>query len=445
MDKTIAFSKLIILTVFMSPFSAIVTFSTGFADLKLIQGLWVIVFMIMMVKKAGDKRQLLAGDTNASGTDKAFKAFIVLYLSALVISSLYSVNIAWSVKEFIQYLYLIILMYTIYHFSKEYDMCLKIIKAMVAANTLMVCICIISYITKATIIPSYIVSPYGIYVNRNLFSTNTLMDTGEQILRLNGVMGLGATAIANLILIQSLFVNYLFRISSGKKKILYLLLLAANLITMIMTYSRVGILLFILVQTATLMNKSQVRNIFVLLFAGIACYCLLSIFPTVLTRILETFNTEERSSKYHFAIWLIAAKTGLKHVLTGIGLGNMAFNYHTFSSEFYQFGIPKINGVNVHNYALQIWAEQGLGGVLANFLLLVSPLLYYFKVKFLKIAEKTMEDFIFLAFFSTLVYNLTNNNFYIETFWILAGLIYFSKDRLRYMVRNDTTGVIRYE
>jgi len=154
------------------------------------------------------------------------------------------------------------------------------------------------------------------------------------------------------------------------------------------------------------------------------------IFPTVLLRVLETFNTEERSSKYHFAIWLIALKTGLSNLWTGIGIGNMAFNYDLFAGEFYRFGIEKTNAVNVHSYVLQIWSEQGLPGLIANFLLLIYPIFYYLKFRFLKNAEKTIYDFIFLAYIATLTYNLTNNNFYIETFWILAGLIYFAKDNL---------------
>jgi O-antigen ligase len=383
-----------------------------------------------MIKKAENK-ELLISSSNRLDLNKGSKLTFLLYIFAISISGLLSINANRSIKELIQYIYLFILMYTIYCKAKDHDFMEKIIKSIICSNVFLVTICIVSYISGKVIIPSFTILSNGmIYVNSNLFSTNTLMESGKEIVRLNGVLGLNATLIANLILIQSLFVNYMIRKVVGKKRVLLCLLLAANLFTMVFTYSRVGLLLFIAVHLISAMSKNQMRNVVILAAAVFIGYLFLNMFPDVKERILETFNTEERSSKYHFAFWLIALKTGFDNIISGIGLGNIAFSYDSFSYEFSKFGIEKINSVNVHNFILQIWAEQGIIGLIANCILCFSPILLYIKIKLFnkKKIDRTMYEFIFLSYISTLVYNLTNNNFYIEYFWILAGVVYAIKD-----------------
>lgn len=430
MKSNISFDNIILIVIFLSPFSNILVYKTNIADFRLIQILWLMVFCVLMIKKAENK-ELLISPVNRLNMNIGSKITFLLYIFAISISGLLSINTSRSIKELIQYIYLFILMYAIYCKAKEHDFMEKIIKSIICSNVFLVTICIISYISSRVIIPSFTILSNGvIYVNSNLFSTNTLMESGKEIVRLNGVLGLNATLIANLILIQSLLVNYLIRKATGKKRVLLCLLLAANLFTMVFTYSRAGLLIFIAVHLLSAMSKNHMRNIAILALAAFMGFLFLNMFPEVKERILETFNTEERSSKYHFAIWLIALKTGFNNIITGIGLGNMAFSYDSFWYEFSKFGIEKINSVNVHNFILQIWAEQGIIGMLANSILYFSPILLYVKFKFFNKQKisRTIYEFIFLSYISTLVYNLTNNNFYIEAFWILAGVVYAIKD-----------------
>ena len=440
MKSNIRFDNIILIVIFLSPFSNILVYKTNIADFRLIQMLWLMVFCVLMIKKAENK-ELLISSSNRLNLNNGSKLTFLLYIFAISISGLLSINTNRSIKELIQYIYLFILMYTIYCKAKEYDFMEKIIKSIICSNVFLVTICIVSYISGKVIIPSFIILSNGmIYVNNNLFSTNTLMESGKEIVRLNGVLGLNATLIANLILIQSLFVNYIIRKVVGRKRVLSCLLLAANLFTMVVTYSRAGLLLFIAVHLISAMSKNQIRNVAKLAVAVFIFYLLLNMFPDVKERMLETFNTDERSSKYHFAIWLIALKTGFNNIITGIGLGNMAFSYDGFWLEFSKFGIEKINSVNVHNFILQIWAEQGIIGLIANCILYFSPILLYIKFKLFnkQKIDRTIYEFIFLSYISTLIYNLTNNNFYIEAFWILAGVVYAIKDfHLRLEKRGD--------
>ncbi len=430
MKSNISFDNIILIVIFLSPFSNILVYKTNIADFRLIQMLWLMVFCVVMIKKAENK-ELLISSSNRLNLNKGSKLTFLLYIFAISISGLLSINTSRSIKELIQYIYLFILMYIIYCKAKEHDFMQKIIKSIICSNVFLVTICVVSYISGRVIIPYFTILSNGmIYVNSNLFSTNTLMESGKEIVRLNGVLGLNATLIANLILIQSLFVNYIIRKVTGRKKVLSCLLLVANLFTMVFTYSRVGLLIFIAVHLISAMSKNQMRNVAILAAAAFIGYLFLNLFPDVKERILETFNTEERSSKYHFAIWIIALKTGFNNIITGIGLGNMAFSYDSFWYEFSKFGIEKINSVNVHNFILQIWAEQGIIGMIANSILYFSPILLYVKYKLFnkQKIDRTIYEFIFLSYISTLVYNLTNNNFYIEAFWILAGVVYAIKD-----------------
>ncbi|MBC8062648.1 MAG: O-antigen ligase family protein [Clostridiaceae bacterium] len=433
MNKIINFDNIILFSIFMSPFSTILIYKTNIADFKLIEVLWLAIFVTLMIKKAANKELLIV--KNSAYTNKISNSIFMLYISVAIFSCLFSININRSIKELFQYIYLFILMYTIYYKSKDINFFNKIVKTMILANFFLVTICILSYISGKVIVPSFILSSNGaIYVNNNLFSTNILVESGNEILRLNGVLGLGATAIANQILIQSLFVNYFIRTITGKKKIFFYLLLIANLITMVITYSRVGILIFIAVHLLSVMSKNQIKNFVIIVAITLLCALILNLFTNVQERLLETFNTEEQSSKYHFAIWIIAFKTGFNNILTGIGLGNMAFSYDSYGYEFYRFGIAKTNAVNVHNFILQIWSEQGMIGLLSNVLLLFSPIFYYFKIKYVdKIitSGKSIYYFIILAYTATLMYNLTNNNFYIETFWITLGLVYSIRSQVR--------------
>ncbi len=430
MKSNISFDNIILIVIFLSPFSNILVYRTNIADFRVIQILWLMVFCVLMIKKAENK-ELLISSSNRLNLNKDSKLTFLLYIFAISISGLLSINTNRSIKELIQYIYLFILMYTIYCKAKDHDFMEKIIKSIICSNVFLVTICIVSYISGKVIIPSFTILSNGmIYVNSNLFSTNTLMQSGKEIVRLNGVLGLNATLIANLILIQSLLVNYIIRKASGKKRVLLCLLLAANLFTMVVTYSRVGLLLFIALHLISAMSKNQMRNVAILAATVFIGYLFLNMFPDVKERILETFNTEERSSKYHFAFWLIALKTGFNNIISGIGLGNMAYSYDSFWYEFSKFGIEKISNVNVHNFILQIWAEQGIIGLIANSILYFSPILIYIKFKLFNKQKinKTIYEFIFLSYISTLIYNLTNNNFYIEAFWILAGVVYAIKD-----------------
>lgn len=422
MEKTI--QKIILLAIILAPCSSIFVFKTGYIDLKILQIIWSVIFALILIQKASVKCITVTSDTNN-------KVIFALYLLILVISCLFSIDMVISVKELFQYIYLFLMMIVIYKNARNDDFLNKIINAIIISNVLLVSVSLISYISGKALIPAFQMYPSGhIYVLDRIYNSQALVESQNVINRISGILGLGTLSIANLVLIQSLFVNYKIRSSKGRDKQLYLVLFLANIIVLCLTYSRSALLIFIAVHFITLLSKDKKVNFLLIIIAIFSIPFILSLFPNLYERILEAFNPQEGSTKTHFVYWLIALQEGYDYILTGIGLGNSALHHDAYPQLFSQFGLYKSNGVDIHNFLLQIWAEQGIFGILINAILLFSPIMHFIKVRYIRksMQRNTVFSFIILAYIATLALNLTNNNFYIETFWALAALAYACKD-----------------
>lgn len=424
MEKTI--QKIILLAIFLAPCSSIFVFKTGYIDLKILQIIWSIIFVLILIQKTSVSCEPVTKDTNN-------KVIFALYLFILVISCLFTIDMAISVKELFQCIYLFLMMLVIYKNAKNDDFFNKIITAIIISNVLLVGVSLISYISGKMLIPAFQMYPNGyIYVLDRIYNAQALVESQNVINRISGILGLGTLSIANLVLIQSMIVNYKIRISQGRAKQLYLVLFLANIIVLCLTYSRSALLIFIAVHFITLLSNNKRVNFLLIIIALISIPFILSLFPNLYERILEAFNPQEGSTKTHFVYWLIALQEGYDYILTGIGLGNSALHHDAYPQLFSQFGLYKSNGVDIHNFLLQIWAEQGIFGILINAILLFSPIIHFIKVRFIRksIQRYTVYSYIILAYVATLAFNLTNNNFYIETFWILAALAYACKESI---------------
>ncbi len=434
--------QLILLGIFLAPCSNIFVYETEYFDMKILQFLWMIIFMFILIQKALLKDRDLYRKSN---TNNSF--IFVLYLIGLSISCLFSINMSLSLKELFQYSYLFLMMFVIYKNAQKKDFFDKIIITIVLSNFFLVSISLISYFTGKMLIPAFHMYQNGhIEILDNLYKSQALVESNNIINRIDSVMGLYTISIANCILVQSLIVNYKIRNSTGKQRGLYFILFIANLVTLTITYSRAALLIFLVVNFITLLGKNHKLNLLLIVLALCSIPLTLSMFPIISERILEAFNPQEGSTKYHFVYWIVALREGYDHILTGIGLGNAAFQQDMyvslFNSLFRKYDLYKSDGANIHNFILQIWAEQGSFGLFANVILIFSPIVHFLRNKFVKksIIGRTVYDYIILAYVATLAYNLTNNNFYIETFWILAALTYACKDSFPYSnkINNDS-------
>ncbi len=423
----ISVERLILLAVFLAPCTNIFVYRTGYIDLKILQFIWGTIFAFILIQKSLLKTRCFVMKANINNN-----IIFTLYLTGLLLSCLFSTNITISIKELFQYIYLFSMMYVLYTNARNKEFLNKIINIVIASNAFLVCICLISYFSGKMLIPSFNMFSNGaIEVLDNVYKTQALVESSNIINRVNGVMGLDTIAIANCVLIQSLIVNYKIRQVNGRSKLLFLILFLANVVTIMITYSRAALFLFFIMNFITLLGKDRKRNLVLIMLALCSIPFILSLVPNLYERILEAFNPQEGSTKYHFVYWLIALQEGYDNILTGIGLGNVAFNHDAYSYLFSKFGLYKPTGgaVDVHNFLLQIWAEQGAIGLFSNLILILSPIVHFIKVKFIRksITGKTVYDFIILAYLAMIVFNLTNNNFYIEIFWVLLALVYVCK------------------
>jgi hypothetical protein len=338
-----------------------------------------------------------------------------------------------SFKELFQYIYLLLLMLVLLSYAVDKEFFNKILTSFIASNAFLVSVCLASYFTGKMVIPSInLFSDGTIEIINNVYFSQSLVESSNVINRISGIMGLDTIAIANCILIQALFVNYKIRQTKGIIKLLLLILFAADAVTIVITYSRAALFIFFITNFITLLSNNHKKNLGLIILAGCSIPFVLSLFPTIYERILEAFNPGEGSTKYHFVFWIVALKEGYDHIVTGIGLGNAAYQQKMyvslFSGLFSKFKLYNADAANIHNFILQIWAEQGLMGIFSNVLLIFSPIIYFIKTKiYRKINYKSVYDFIILAYIATLIYNLTNNNFYIETFWVMTALVYTCK------------------
>jgi len=424
--KKINMDNLILAALFISPCGNVLVFRTGILDLKILQIIWGIIIILLLVERA-DKKNIL--DIKNYNQQKS-KLLFALYFTALFMSSLFSVNILMSFKEMVQYVYLFIIMYVIYTKAQDLSFMDKAIATIIKSNIVFVLICLLSYIAGKPLLPALVMLPNGmLYINDQLVTTNILVESGKAIIRLNGVLGMGATAIANCALIHAVFIQYKIRTTSGRERTLLILLLLANFATMVLTYSRAGLLLFLCFNLFCLLSKDQMKNTGIIILSLCGVLMFLAVFPNVMERLKETFNPQEQSFRYHLVYWLIALKLGLSDVLTGVGLGNAAHNHHQYTELFYKFRVYETNSVSVHNFLLQIWAEQGIPGVVINSILIFGPIVSYLKAKYKwKLQPANLiYDYVMIAYVATLLFNMTNNNFYVEIFWSLLGLVYVAK------------------
>ncbi|WP_133051096.1 O-antigen ligase family protein [Ruminiclostridium hungatei] len=415
--------RLILAAIFLAPCSNIFMIKTGYMDLKVLQFLWLGIFTCILLTKTYKKDIY----PDSSKTHQSVKIIFALYLTGILLSCLFSVNMKISVKELFQYIYLFLMMLVIYKQSQRQDFLNRIVSVLIISNIVLVVTCLASYYFGKMLIPSFRMYPDGhIVILDQIYKTQALVESKNVINRIDGVMGLDTIAIANCILIQSMAVNYKIRKSIGRTRLLYCILFIADVLTLSLTYSRAALLIFFVLNIVTLFGKSPRIN-FLIIVISICCVpVILSIFPNLLERMLEALNTQEGSTKYHFVYWLIALQEGYDHIVSGIGLGNAAFHHDAYAYLFEKFRLYKSDAVDVHNFVLQVWAEQGSIGLSANLLLVTYPIVRFVKLRFIDkmLKEKTLFDFLITAYIATLAYNLTNNNFYLETFWIMAAIVY---------------------
>lgn len=153
--------------------------------------------------------------------------------------------------------------------------------------------------------------------------------------------------------------------------------------------------------------------------------------PAIRTRFLSIFAMREDSSNsYRLNVWFSTLQMIRDNWLLGIGPGN-----DTFKQVYGLYMIPGYNALSAYSIFLEIWAEQGIFGLLAFLCLLGTVLLkvclaYYTR---LPLAQKTMLLFLLTGILGSVVYGLFDTIWYRPSvnllFWLfIAGFSVYSEE-----------------
>jgi len=421
-NPIIDINKIIAFTIFFAPYSNTFVFKTSFADFRILQLFWAFILLMLIIKSA------LSGSLKLRNINTSI--IFVLYIVTIALSACFAQNQKVAVREFLQFTYLLIITYVIMSRAEDYNFFKTCINAFVLSNILFVICSLISYVLGISLIPNITLFQNGsLRIRFDMYQTQNLVESAEEIRRLSGISGLGPIGIANVILVQSFFINYKIRECTGFKRILFCILLLLNFIVMVLTYSRLGMFIFVLLHAYTLIDRNHLKNFFILLLIGLGFGVILLRYPQIFLRLLESFNLEEGSTKYHFVFWIVAIRLGLRNVFTGIGLGGAKYSLEEFLDYFEKFNIYSTSDVDTHNLWLQLWAEQGMLGLIVNNILIFVPLIYLIRWNIRHKSTNRTSIYLYVtnSYLATLLYNLTSNNYYIEIFWMLLALVYASK------------------
>lgn len=139
--------------------------------------------------------------------------------------------------------------------------------------------------------------------------------------------------------------------------------------------------------------------------------------PTQLVERIESFRISHKSLWERFVYYKDALKIIQKNVLFGIGAKGWQYNYEDIQSYTY-------STTEVHNYALQVFIENGIIG----FLLLVIIIVYaIFKISKRKNINEKDLAFILLSLHAVLDFDLS---FYVTlVIWVLLLTMVLSKEK----------------
>jgi putative inorganic carbon (hco3(-)) transporter len=185
----------------------------------------------------------------------------------------------------------------------------------------------------------------------------------------------------------------------------------------------------------TLKEKYRLKAAWILIFLGATGGALLGVFllPALRTRFLSIFAMRNDSSNsYRMNVWISTIRMIKDNWLLGIGPGN-----DTFKQVYGLYMTPGYNALSAYSIFLEMWAEQGIFGLLV-FLLLLAVLLGRACLAFystLPLDRKIMIGALFAGIMGSVVYGLFDTIWYRPSvnllFWLfMAGISSYSEAAL---------------
>ena len=302
--------------------------------------------------------------SKSNGFEKNTKRlfFLILgFLSIVLMSAAFGVNVYQSIKEFLKFLFIFILTAVLVTEDGEYFKKL------------------IPYVLIITVSITSLWFIYDIY-----FSTNVSISNREW-LRFYGSYN-QLNALGTYLAICIPFSIWLFwKIRNIFLKSTFSFVIIAQISAVILTFSRSSILALIvsLIMLFLIANKPFKKiQLVMLICAGILLSQLAVPGIDILGRVQTITNTKEPSNEVRIEYAKLALKITKEHPLLGVGIGNYkqaALLLPHKTENIYEM---------THNISLQISAESGIPALFAFYILVFYVLFYYRKA----IIEVTDSD-----------------------------------------------------
>ena len=408
-----------LIAVGLAPLSNLFIVKVGIFDFRLVQILWLIVFIRKIVRSL-EQRSFRLPRTDI------WKPLALLILAAFL-STLTSNQPQISLKELIQLVYLFVMFYTIATSFNRIDLLIKAVNILAVATLIVTIIGLVSVYLGVSPLPTINVDLLN-NININLDFSNVIQsDTmeGFQVMRLHSVnLSSVATAafLTQMILILFILLWNSRAIGFEINKKFYGIVLILSVYAWFLTNSRAAIVaLFVLLFFGILISG---RRRFTLVFLVFLFLGVLILTPTF-SRLKDSFILEASTNPGHIALWYEAIKIFLRNPLFGIGIGMFPFAVTDF---LWFFNIQTYaSGLNdVHNMFIKSAAEMGILGV--------GALIWFFYIFFRDLLKSFLNSrgqtrsVIILAFllatWAGFLMNLTTNIFTKEFTWTIWGLSY---------------------
>lgn len=350
------------------------------------------------------------------GFGKGLNLFLLLFFVSSFVSALVSIDPLWSLKEFLQLAYYMLLVWTVIHILTNKSQILRMTRAWFGVVILLSLFGIFEWLTG-----SGLYEP-EVQIHRLLLGFRD-PNTSANFLLVGIALGIA----------QVLNRNFLFT-----KKLTLVTGILLLWVALILTFSRTGWIIGTLVTLSFLLlakGKKSSRIGVVAILILLSLFILNSLAFPLLTRIQSIGSLEESSNVSHLYLWYLAVQCILDHPLFGIGTGAFPIYFRLTGLE----GWVKIGsgstylsgqvgyfggGMSVHNSFLQLWAEIGTIGFLAFLVLLYRVMRRAF------VSLKSSKDScyrgnllgVIFAFGASSLHNLSITGL-IDHYWMILGLL----------------------
>lgn len=240
-----------------------------------------------------------------------------------------------------------------------------------------------------------------------------------------------------LIMVIPIYLIFLIKAETMKKKFLYSLFTLLSVLALIFTYSRaawlgmvVGLIVF-----ALMMNKKQLKtNLFFLIGIIVFSIILTSIYPRlylrsqertatmkpIVERAVSTVDFKEPGITARLSAWGTTIEMTLKRPILGFGLDTLGISFRQFMSEKYEELAGRFRTAGyAHNEFLQYGATIGLVGLGVYLFLLFT----FFRI-LIKVSRDKERNLLASGLAASCIALLVNNQFSFSTI-VPATLLWF--------------------